>query len=56
LHASIAVDEASLHLNRATHSIDNAAKLYKAAVPGALDDAAMMRGDCGIDQIAVQAS
>ena len=46
--------EAVLHLDRAAHRVDHAAKLDQAAVAGALDDAPVMRGDGGIDQIAAQ--
>ena len=42
------------HLDRAAHRVDHAAKLDEAAVAGALDDAAVMRGDGGIDQVAAQ--
>ena len=55
LHASIAVDKAALHLNRAAHRVDHATKLNDRAVPRALDDAPTMRGDGRIDQIAAQA-
>ena len=52
--AGIALDHAVLHFDRASHRVDHAAKLDEAAVAGALDDAPMMRGDGGIDQIAAQ--
>ena len=39
-----------LHLDRAAHSIDDAAKLDETAVAGALDDPPVMRGDRGINQ------
>ena len=55
LHAGVAVDQAGLHLNRAAHSIYNAAKLDDDAVPGALDDAAVMGGDGGVDEVATEA-
>src|SRR5271163_4214948 len=48
LHAGVAVDEASLHLNRAAHRVDHTAKLNDAAVPGALDDAPAVGGDGGV--------
>ena len=51
-HAGVALDHAVLHLDCAAHSVDHAAKLNEAAVPGALDDAAMMRRDRGVDQVA----
>ena len=44
----------SLHLDGAAHGINDAAKLYKNTIPCPLDDAAVMRGDGGIDQIAAQ--
>ena len=53
-HASVAFDEAVLHLDRATHRVDHAAKLDEAPVAGALDHAPVMRGDGGIDQVAAQ--
>ena len=52
--AGVALDHAVLHLDRAAHRVDDAAKLDENAVAGALDDAAMMRGDRGINQIAAQ--
>jgi hypothetical protein len=53
-HPSIALDQAILHLNRAADGVDDAAELDDCAVAGALDDAAVMRGDRGIDEIAAQ--
>ena len=53
-HAGVALDEAVLHLDRAAHGVDHAAELDEAAVAGALHDAAMMHGDCGIDQVAAK--
>ena len=53
-HAGVALDQAVLHFDRAAHRVDHAAELDKAAVAGALDDAPVMRGDGGIDQIAAQ--
>ena len=53
-HAGVALDHAVLHLDRAAHRVDHAAELDEAAVAGALDDAPVMRGDGGIDQIAAQ--
>ena len=53
-HAGVALDEAVLHLDRAAHGVDDAAELDEAAVAGALDDAPVMRGDGGVDQIAAQ--
>ena len=51
---NVAFDQAVLHLNCAAHRIHHAAKLDNAAVAGALDDAAMMRGYRGIDQVAAK--
>ena len=53
-HARVALDQAVLHLDRAAHRVDDAAELDEDAVAGALDDAAVMGGDGGIDQIAAQ--
>ena len=53
-HAGIALDHAVLHFDRAAHGVDHAAELDEAAVAGALDDAPVMHGDGGIDQIAAQ--
>ena len=51
---SVALDHGRLHFNGAAHCVDDAAELDDAAVAGALDDAAMVHGDGGIDQIAAQ--
>ena len=53
-HAGVALDHAVLHLDRAAHRVDDAAKFDEAAVAGALDDAPAMRGDGRINQIAAQ--
>ena len=52
--ASVPLDHAVLHLDRAAHRIDHAAELNEAAIAGALDEAPAMRGDRGINQIAAQ--
>jgi hypothetical protein len=52
--AGVALDHAVLHFDRATHGVDHAAELDETAVAGALDGAPAMRGDGGVDQIAVQ--
>ena len=52
--AGVALDHAGLHLDGAAHRVDDAAKVDENAVAGALDDAPMMRGDRGINQIAAQ--
>jgi hypothetical protein len=51
----VALDHAVLHLDGATHGVDDAAELDQAAVAGAFDDAAVMRGDGGVDEIATEA-
>jgi hypothetical protein len=43
-----------MHFDGAAHRVDYAAKLDENAVAGALNDAPMMDGDGGIDQIASQ--
>ena len=50
----VALDHAVLHLDGAAHGVDHAAKLDDAPVAGALDDAPVMHGDGGIDQIAAE--
>ena len=50
----VALDHGVLHFDRAAHRVDDAAELDNAAVAGALDDAAVMHGDGGIDQVAAQ--
>ena len=54
-HSGVALDEAVLHFDRAAHRIDHAAELDDRAVAGALDDAAVMGGDGGVDEIAAEA-
>ena len=49
--AGVVLDEAVLRLDRAAHPVDHAAELDETAVAGALDDAPMMRGDRGVNQI-----
>ena len=53
--AGVALDHAVLHFDCAAHGVDHAAELDEAAVAGALDDAAVMRGDGGVDQVAAEA-
>ena len=53
-HAGVALDHPVLHFDRAAHGVDHAAELDRAAVAGALDDAAVMHGDGRIDQVAAQ--
>ena len=52
--AGVALHHAALHFDRAAHRLDHAAELDENSVPGALDDAAVMGGDCGVDQVAAQ--
>ena len=52
--ARVAFDHGVLHFDGAAHRVDDAAELDDASVPCPLDDAAMMHGDCGINQIAAQ--
>ena len=52
--AGVALDHAGLHFECAAHRVDDAAELDDAAVAGALDDAAMVHGDCGVDQVAAE--
>ncbi|MBB3648028.1 hypothetical protein FHX14_004253 [Rhizobium sp. BK619] len=55
-HADIALDHRRLHLDRAAHGVDDAAKLDEASIAGAFDDTAIVHGDGRIDQIAAQRS
>ena len=45
---------AVLHLDRAAHRVNDAAKLDDAAVAGAFDDAAVMDSDGRIDEVAAK--
>ena len=45
-----------MHLDRAAYGVDHAAEFDDRAVAGALNDAATMGGDGGIDQIAAETS
>ena len=51
-HASVALDHAVLHFDRQTHRVHYAAELHNGSIAGALDDAAMVHRDYGINQIA----
>ena len=53
--ASVALDHPALHLDRAAHGVHHAAELDDRAVAGALDDAAVMSGDGGVDDVAAEA-
>ena len=55
-HAGVALDHRVLQLDRASDRIDDAAEFNDAPVTGALDDAAVMDGDRGVDQIAAKGS
>jgi hypothetical protein len=50
--ASVALGQAALDFDGATHRVDNAAELDNCAVAGALDDAPVMHGEDRIDQVA----
>ena len=50
----IAFGHCRLHFGRASERVDDAGKLDQQAVAGGLDDAALMVGDLGIDQIAAE--
>ena len=54
--AGVALGHAVLNLDRATDGVDHAAEFDEAAVAGALDDAAVMSGDGGIDEVAAEAT
>jgi len=51
---SPALRSAVLHFDRAAHRVDHAAEFDEDAVPGALDDAAVVHGDGRIDKVAAQ--
>jgi hypothetical protein len=53
--AGVTFDQASLDPNRAAHRIHHTAELDDASISGALDDPAVMGGDCRVDQIATEA-
>src|SRR6516225_3446689 len=48
----VALGHRLLHLDRAAHRIDDAGKLYQHAVPGGLDDAAVVLGNLRIEELA----
>ena len=52
--ARVALDHAGLHFDSAADRVYDAAKLNDRAVAGALDDAASMKGDGRVDQIAAE--
>ena len=53
-HSGAAFGHAGLHLDRATHGVDHAAKFDEEPIAGALDDAPAMGRYCWIDEIAAQ--
>jgi hypothetical protein len=53
-YARIAFDEAGLHLDGAPHDVDHAPKLDDRAVAGALDDAPVMSGYGGVNEVAAE--
>jgi len=53
-NACVALGDRLLHLDRASHRIDDAGKLHQQAVAGGLDDAAMVLGNFRIEQLAAQ--
>jgi hypothetical protein len=55
-HASVALDHGVLDLEGASHGVDHGAELDERAVARALDDATVVNGDGGIDQIAPKRS
>jgi hypothetical protein len=50
----VALDHGALDFDRAAHRIDHATELDDQAVAGALDEAAVVDGDGGVNQIAAQ--
>ena len=52
--AGVALDHAALYLDRASHRVDDAAKLYETAVASSFDDTAVACGDCWVDEVAAQ--
>ena len=53
-HPDVALDQAVLHFDGAARRVDHAAEFDDRAVASALDDAAVMGGDGGVDEIAPQ--
>ena len=54
--STFALDHGGLDFDSAAHGVDHAAELDDRAVAGALDDAAVMNRDRGVDEIAAQGS
>ncbi len=53
-HSGAAFGHAGLHLDRAAHGVDHAAKFDQEPIAGALDDTPAMGGYCWIDEITAQ--
>jgi hypothetical protein len=53
-HRVIGFGHCRLHFGGASHRIDDAGELEKQTVAGGLDDAAVMTGDLGIDQLGTE--
>ena len=51
-NASVTLNHAVLHFDRAAHRVHHAAELNNGSIAGSLDDAAVVHGDYGINQIA----
>jgi len=52
--ACVPLRDRLLHLDRATHRIDDAGKLHQYTVAGGLDDAAVVLGDLRIEELMAQ--
>ena len=53
-HTCVTLDHRVLHLDGATHGVDDAAELHDRAVAGTFDDAPVVDRDRRVDQIAPQ--
>ena len=54
--AGVALDETVLHLDPATHGVDDASELDQHAVAGAFHHPAIVNGNGGVDQITAERS
>jgi hypothetical protein len=52
--AGVALDHGVLDFDRAAHRVDDAAEFDDGSVAGALDDAPVVHGDGGVEQVAAQ--
>ena len=52
--SGVALDHRRLHFDCAAHRLDDAAKFDDRAVAGAFDDAALVKGDGRVDDVATQ--